>query len=325
MTYRWADAPNREANREDYLVLIGSLSGEVHRFVASRVVNHADAEDIAQQTMLTACAKIGTYQGGDLRAWLFTIARHLVTDHYRAQNRHRFSQAGCATLLESENEPAMHTAPEAVQMMCDCRARLGSWVECLTARLPLEEQVSVLLADVHGYHDKESAALLSMSLPSYKLLLHGARVRLNEIAGSHCPLVNHSRVSADQPILSPKNGNGKSATRQAWKDRTDCGTRQNCAVRDDHDSSRNGNGALNKGTRLADHSASVPECRHDSLPAGASCACGRSGAGCPSVKCCDAVDCRLGIKCRRRVPWLLAMRAELLKALGLEFAASLVV
>jgi hypothetical protein len=39
----------------------------------------------------------------------------------------------------------------------------------------------VLLADVYEYADKDAAALLHMTLPSYKLLLHEARVRVKEI------------------------------------------------------------------------------------------------------------------------------------------------
>ena len=59
----------------DRLKLSAADTAGVHRFVARRVANHADAADIAQQTLLLACAKLSSCRGENLSAWLFTIAR----------------------------------------------------------------------------------------------------------------------------------------------------------------------------------------------------------------------------------------------------------
>jgi hypothetical protein len=69
-------------------------------------------------------------------------------------------------------------------------------MECCTDGLPLEHQVAVLLADAYDYTDKDSAAMLRMSVPSFKLLLHDARHRLKNItppSGSGVP-------PADAPV-----------------------------------------------------------------------------------------------------------------------------
>jgi len=44
-----------------------AYSSEVHRFVGWRVANRADAEDIAQQALLVACAKFNTLRGENFR------------------------------------------------------------------------------------------------------------------------------------------------------------------------------------------------------------------------------------------------------------------
>lgn len=163
-----------------------SSASDLHRFVARRVANPVDAADIAQQTLLLACAKLDTCRGEDILPWLFTIARHQIVDHYRARGRFRFVEAD--TLAETE--PALQTRPDVVHSACECRQRLGTWLDCITRRLRLEEQVAVLLADAYGHRDKDSADLLGMSVPSFKLLLHGARARLREIAGGNCALVS---------------------------------------------------------------------------------------------------------------------------------------
>jgi len=117
---------------------------QIHRFVARRVDNSADAADIAQQALLQACTKIDTCRGEDVAPWLHTIARHLIVDHHRV--RHRFQFAEVTALAETE--PALRTPRDAVPSLCERRQRLSCMTDCITRRLRLEQQVAVLLADV---------------------------------------------------------------------------------------------------------------------------------------------------------------------------------
>lgn len=157
-----------------------TVVAELHHFVARRVGNFADAADIAQQTLLVACAEIGTFHGGNLSRWLLTIARHLIVDHYRAENRFQFEEVAAL----QERESALRIPLDSVLAVAECRERLRLLLECITQRIYLEQQVALLLADVCGYCDKYSAAVLRMSLPCFKLLLHGARARLRQMADS---------------------------------------------------------------------------------------------------------------------------------------------
>jgi RNA polymerase sigma-70 factor (ECF subfamily) len=58
----------------------------VFRFVYFRVGNRQLAEDLTSDTFLRALKRIGsfTWQGRDLGAWLVTIARNLVADHFKS-------------------------------------------------------------------------------------------------------------------------------------------------------------------------------------------------------------------------------------------------
>jgi RNA polymerase sigma factor (sigma-70 family) len=175
----------------DYLVRLRArlerAAPEVHQFVAHRVPNFADAEDIAQETMLIACAKLSTFRGGDFQAWLLTIARHRIIDHYRAQRRSPFVDQDRAEEMESEE--ALHSPHASVCDTCHHRARLQCHLNCIRRRLGLAQQVAVMLADIYGHRDKDSAAFMALSVPSFKLLLHKARVGLQEGAGGFCALV----------------------------------------------------------------------------------------------------------------------------------------
>jgi RNA polymerase sigma-70 factor (ECF subfamily) len=176
-TARDGDRPRR---RQDDLHRIERAAPDVHRFVSQRVANRADAADISQEALLVACAKLGSFRGDNLNAWLFAIARNLIIDYYRSQGRFTFV---AVTPAEGESEPALQIPHDAVLAECAFRERLSSWLDRCT-RLDLDEQVAVLQSDVYDYRDKDSAAMLRMSVPSFKLLLHGARARLKEIGSN---------------------------------------------------------------------------------------------------------------------------------------------
>ena len=82
----------------------------VHHYVERRVPNRADAADIAQEALLVGCAKRLTCRSQNRSAWLFAIARHLIVDHYRSMNRHKFLDV--ETLSDAESgvsRPGRHT------------------------------------------------------------------------------------------------------------------------------------------------------------------------------------------------------------------------
>jgi predicted DNA-binding protein (UPF0251 family) len=69
------------------------------------------------------------------------------------------------------------------------RCRLEVCVTCLAAQTGLEEQVALMLSDVHGLPDKVSSRRMGMSVPGFQWLLHQTRSRLNRHAGGVCPVV----------------------------------------------------------------------------------------------------------------------------------------
>lgn len=58
----------------------------VFRYVHFRAGTHSQAEDLTQETFVRALRRIGSvsWQGRDFGAWLITIARNLIADHYKS-------------------------------------------------------------------------------------------------------------------------------------------------------------------------------------------------------------------------------------------------
>jgi len=66
--------------------LYDHYSDTVYRYIYYRVSSKATAEDLTSETFLRALRRIGTFtwQGRDFGAWLVTIARNLVADHFKS-------------------------------------------------------------------------------------------------------------------------------------------------------------------------------------------------------------------------------------------------
>jgi DNA-directed RNA polymerase specialized sigma24 family protein len=144
--------------------------------VSERVTNRADAADIAQETLLIACAKLHTFRGRQIRGWLFAIADDLIVDYDRARTEvHLIAMDPAA---DDEKESALQIPAEAVVAEWDFRRRLNGWLRRCAQLLDPGQQVAVLLADIYDYCDRDSAAMLKMSVPSFKLLLHRSRANL---------------------------------------------------------------------------------------------------------------------------------------------------
>ncbi|MBI5383947.1 MAG: RNA polymerase sigma factor [Verrucomicrobia bacterium] len=292
----------------DTLKELESAAGELHGFVARRMANPDDAADIAQQTLLIAFTKRGTFRGGNFRAWLFTIARHLIVDHYRTRNRVQFVEVEEAA--QTETEPTLRTSREEVPEVCENRDRLRCYL-CITHRLHPAEQVAVLLADVHGHRDRDSAAMLEVSVPTFKLLLHQARARLKQIAGGCCSLVSEKPAHR---------GTGVSAagTRDA-----SIATTPNGANGHERKNGHGGNGNHRAPAQTWGAAASLaptsaqrwqPAAWANGEPQSTPANCRQ----CPlAAECKHAVECRQGLKCCRRVPTLLTLRDRLLAVLSL--------
>ena len=76
----------QDGDGEAFGQLYDHYADTVYRYIYYRVGGKATAEDLTSETFLRALRRIGTftYQGRDFGAWLVTIARNLVADHFKS-------------------------------------------------------------------------------------------------------------------------------------------------------------------------------------------------------------------------------------------------
>ncbi|MEV8048911.1 RNA polymerase sigma factor [Streptomyces bacillaris] len=77
----------RSGDREAFATLYNEHHAEVSRFIRGRVRDVHLAEDLVSETFLRALRRIETFswQGTSFAAWLVTIAKNLIVDHFKAQ------------------------------------------------------------------------------------------------------------------------------------------------------------------------------------------------------------------------------------------------
>ncbi len=135
----------------------------VYRFILYRVGSRALAEDLTSETFMRALRSIQrfTWQGKDFGAWLTTIARNLVTDHFKS-GRSRLE-------IVSDDVPDRRSA--IAQPETDVLSQLTN--EALYAavrQLSDEQRDCVLMRFIQGLSIAETAAALGRSEGAVKQL-----------------------------------------------------------------------------------------------------------------------------------------------------------
>ena len=142
----------------------------VFRFIDFRVGNRQLAEDLTSDTFLRALKRISsfTWQGRDLGAWLVTIARNLVADHYKS-GRYRLEITTDVVDADKEDRAPEGTPESAV-------VNHITNVTLLTAvrKLNPEQQECIVLRFLQGFSVAETARAMGKTEGAIKALQYRA-------------------------------------------------------------------------------------------------------------------------------------------------------
>ena len=137
------------------------------RFVAKRVADEATAEDIVHDVLLRAYARRHTLRSGEkFEQWLYQITRNTVIDHYRA----RRPSDPLPDDLAASDQPAARNA----------RRELAACMQPLVDSLPAHYRDAVVLAELEGLTQTETAGRLGLSVSGAKSRVQRARRLLEE-------------------------------------------------------------------------------------------------------------------------------------------------
>jgi RNA polymerase sigma-70 factor (TIGR02952 family) len=157
----------RAGDAEAFGVLYDRYADLVYRFVYYRVGTHALAEDLTSETFLRALRRMSlfTWQGKDFGAWLVTIARNLVLDHFKS-SRYRL-EVCTGELLETDR---WEEGPECAVLDSFTHRALFTAVR----ELGSEQRECVVLRFLHGLSVAETAEIMGKNTGAIKALQYRA-------------------------------------------------------------------------------------------------------------------------------------------------------
>jgi RNA polymerase sigma-70 factor (ECF subfamily) len=145
----------------------------IYRFCYRRLGDPDTAADATAQVFARALTALENFRGGSFRAWLFTIAYHVVVDDIRGRHPNLPLLAA-----EAMTDPSLRGSPERTALEAEDRATLRNAL----AQLPQDQQRIVELR-LSGLNGVEIAEVLGRSHGAIKSSQFRAYARLRQILG----------------------------------------------------------------------------------------------------------------------------------------------
>ncbi|HLP70640.1 MAG TPA: RNA polymerase sigma factor [Rhizobium sp.] len=156
-------SPGSGLFEDNMLALLPGL----RRYSRSLTRSDSDGEDLLQDCVETALARRGTWRGGSLKAWVYTIMTNL--HHNRGRNARRFP---AVDIGEADHLEAPATAADPLE-----RDRLRAALDGLAT----EYRSVLMLVVVEGYAYQEVADMLGIPIGTVMSRLSRARERLRVV------------------------------------------------------------------------------------------------------------------------------------------------
>jgi len=178
-------APSVDAAREQFERIAVPLMDAVHTTARYLVRDHAEAEDLVQETYLRAYRFWGRFTPGtNCKAWLLTILHNLFRNRYRDQQREQRVIEYDADLVDHDRSP--HLADDASGNPEErlLSQLLDAEIEEALQKLPSDFLTAIVLVDVEELTYDEAAEVMACPVGTVRSRLsRGRRLLHAELRG----------------------------------------------------------------------------------------------------------------------------------------------
>ncbi len=166
--------PSKEIEQIDQ-----ELSGPLLRYLERYVGDGAVAEDLLQETLVRIVRGLPGFAGrASLKTWAFSIATRVAADHFRPP-------ANRLHIVEIDESADLSDGALGAdeRLVID---QMNSCVRQVLDSLPADYRAALVLADLEGLTAAQIAEICGCSLPTAKIRIHRARLRLKEALQKEC-------------------------------------------------------------------------------------------------------------------------------------------
>ncbi len=160
------------------------LHGNLRAFIARRVQNQADVDDLVQRVLLQIVKSLDTLRDAErLHAWVYRTARNVIVDYYRAASGRRERSTGDAGDLEAAEAAAPASFDD------DDGAALRELAACLApmlGQLSPAHREAIRMVDLEGATQHEAARRAGLSLSGMKSRVQRGRQELRAVLEACC-------------------------------------------------------------------------------------------------------------------------------------------
>jgi RNA polymerase sigma-70 factor (ECF subfamily) len=154
--------------------LFAQRAGQVYRWAVLLGHGPAEAEDVAQDALATAAARIQTCEEEEaMTTWLYQITRRVAANHRRKGSLRRRATG--------DHERAVLVQDSAADLAHEIAAR-----RCL-ARLPLEQAEILVMHDIVGFTRSDCARILGVPEGTVASRLRRAQAAFRELWDDGAP------------------------------------------------------------------------------------------------------------------------------------------
>jgi RNA polymerase sigma-70 factor (ECF subfamily) len=161
------------------------LEAKLRPFIARRVQNPADVDDVVQDVFLRMQRGLsGLRDEQRFGPWVYQVARSAIVDHGRLAARHRFADVGATPEAETADTDADDGAVE---------REVASYIAPFVAMLPSPYREALTLTELEGLTQKQAAEMLGVSLSGAKSRVQRGRRELRQALEECCHIALDTR------------------------------------------------------------------------------------------------------------------------------------
>jgi len=171
----------QEGDLEAFNLIVLEYQALVYNHALWLVSDPYAAEDITQETFLSAFEHLNQYRGGSFRAWLLRIATNDGIDELRRCTRRKAQPLVGLNQYGEENENSAWIRDPACSVEDIVEQKVvWDWLKKYIDELPEEYRSSILLVDLCELKYAEASAVLNVPIGTVKSRLARARFYLQK-------------------------------------------------------------------------------------------------------------------------------------------------